>query len=405
MRDLIVLVEQPGQQKVLCSSCVEPRIRGCQEWFKSSSFACPERENMAPAPRINTTTETAVPTRNPAFNLVNDHLNVSHQQEICTHHYTMQDTTEVLPSLFELYDEPLYIDFVPPSSEQKWKIQNNKSKKDEENHHPSGCGSAHDSQLFMADIESRRFSINLLVAACILNTAIAYHRLSCTTTTTCPALPVGKWSKQQEVGKRNAQRLYQKCINLMTVLLHPSSQETNSTTSSSSSCCSRRLCTFIMLASMNNLLCIIEDSSKDQTADDSIALRVQYCQHVNALSSRKQERRHHYDVLSSWSRAEERWSSSYNNMVDGDDDSTTDLTLSIAFCQKWIAVCEENAITMQLKHLGILLPLRTAVAAWYFFQWQSAASTHMQGDDNVIILKLRILWLVWPQTTTTLPGF
>lgn len=201
MRNLIVLVEQPchqanqylqrPNQDIFCSSCVEPRIRGCQ-WTSLSSSSCPQ-QNSTTAGSNSITADT---TKNEDAKCVNDHhhLNLSCNREKRTQH-PMQDTAEA-PSCFELYDEPLYIDFVPSDQERK---QSNKE------NHATGRGGSDHSQQFIATIESRRNSINLLVAVSTLNTAIVYHRLSACASTSV----VGRRrrSKLEDGGKRTAQRL------------------------------------------------------------------------------------------------------------------------------------------------------------------------------------------------------
>jgi hypothetical protein len=252
-----------------------------------------------------------------------------------------------------LYDEPLYIDFV--QSDQQ------KRKRSTIENHTSDCGSNHSDHFVGFLLESRRYAINLVVAVSILNTALVYHRLSFADN----PHHNGSGIKTEEERKGTARRLYQKCIDLMTVLLYDGrpppimQQRANNTFMEEPSCflgswkLSRKLCMFVMLASMNNLLCLKDDSDHDD-------LGVYYFQHVNAWSSH-QEQRHDgswgEEQLSNREDEMVAWSSAFRSYYSVDHDNTTTTatmrsrgsTMSIMFCQKWMAVFKENSITIQLR--------------------------------------------------------
>jgi hypothetical protein len=90
-------------------------------------------------------------------------------------------------------------------------------------------------------------------------------------------------------------------------------------------------------------------------------LEVHDFQHaVNVWSSTLQELNHEREELSLsyHGESEDNQMLSYNSTCDHDG-----MFLSIIFCQKWVEVFKENAITMQLKRFGALHPARIALAA------------------------------------------
>lgn len=207
------------------------------------------------------------------------------------------------------------------------------------------------SQSSMVDSEAMRLFINLSVVTIVLNAATSYHWLHLSNANNNN---VAQDESKQRVAKNQvaAQRLYRKCIDLIMIL--DASNRALCVLQERESANLRKICNLVLLASMNNLLSIMDREDLNRSSVRSV-----YSQHAIMWS-------HEDDNETTGPRHARQEQASLPQLDDEEHDDHSNIAETISLpliCRKWRPIFLGNAVMMQLESLGTFRRSYTAVAA------------------------------------------